>query len=94
MPWELALLAKLQSCTVYLILRTIPVYLHLLVFYNRDVVGIGSFIKIIGLWGFQTRVQASTLTFPEIISKLPQIGARGLYRGSIPAILGQFSRLS
>ncbi|KAJ6317532.1 hypothetical protein OIU76_013136 [Salix suchowensis] len=39
----------------------------------------------------KTRVQASTLTFPEIISKLPQIGARGLYRGSIPAIWGQFS---
>ncbi|XP_054814007.1 uncharacterized protein LOC129314555 [Prosopis cineraria] len=39
----------------------------------------------------KTRVQASTLSFPEIISKLPQIGARGLYRGSIPAILGQFS---
>ncbi|XP_050250214.1 uncharacterized protein LOC126697315 [Quercus robur] len=39
----------------------------------------------------KTRVQASTLTFPEIISKLPQIGIRGLYRGSIPAILGQFS---
>ncbi|KAG7998645.1 hypothetical protein I3843_01G268100 [Carya illinoinensis] len=39
----------------------------------------------------KTRVQASTLTFPEIISKLPQIGARGVYRGSIPAILGQFS---
>ncbi|CAK7325530.1 unnamed protein product [Dovyalis caffra] len=39
----------------------------------------------------KTRVQASTLTFPEIISKLPQIGVRGLYRGSIPAIWGQFS---
>ncbi|PSS04638.1 S-adenosylmethionine mitochondrial carrier protein [Actinidia chinensis var. chinensis] len=39
----------------------------------------------------KTRVQASTLTFPEIMSKLPQIGVRGLYRGSIPAILGQFS---
>ncbi|KAF7820095.1 mitochondrial substrate carrier family protein C [Senna tora] len=39
----------------------------------------------------KTRVQASTLSFPEIISKLPQIGVRGLYRGSIPAILGQFS---
>ncbi|KAM1470620.1 hypothetical protein ACFX11_041309 [Malus domestica] len=39
----------------------------------------------------KTRVQASTLTFPEIISKLPQLGVRGLYRGSIPAILGQFS---
>ncbi|KAF5453465.1 hypothetical protein F2P56_028366 [Juglans regia] len=39
----------------------------------------------------KTRVQASTLTFPEIISKLPQIGVQGLYRGSIPAILGQFS---
>ncbi|CAN6344144.1 unnamed protein product [Urochloa humidicola] len=39
----------------------------------------------------KTRVQASTLSFPELISKLPQIGLRGLYRGSIPAILGQFS---
>jgi hypothetical protein len=41
---------------------------------------------------YQTRVQASTLSFPELISQLPQIGLRGLYRGSIPAILGQFSR--
>ncbi|KAL5567217.1 hypothetical protein UlMin_030381 [Ulmus minor] len=40
----------------------------------------------------QTRVQASTLSFPKIISKLPQIGVWGLYRGSIPVILGQFSR--
>ncbi|GLT88904.1 hypothetical protein SLE2022_069120 [Rubroshorea leprosula] len=39
----------------------------------------------------KTRVQASTLSFPEIISKLPQIGVRGLYRGSSPAIVGQFS---
>ncbi|EYU39550.1 hypothetical protein ABFS82_06G195300 [Erythranthe guttata] len=39
----------------------------------------------------KTRVQASTLTFPEILAKLPQQGVRGLYRGSIPAILGQFS---
>ncbi|XP_078445123.1 uncharacterized protein LOC144714278 [Wolffia australiana] len=39
----------------------------------------------------KTRVQASTLSFPELISKLPQIGVRGLYRGSVPAILGQFS---
>ncbi|XP_047332322.1 mitochondrial substrate carrier family protein C-like [Impatiens glandulifera] len=39
----------------------------------------------------KTRVQASTLTFPEIISTLPQIGVRGLYRGSLPAIFGQFS---
>ncbi|CAI9090985.1 OLC1v1025894C1 [Oldenlandia corymbosa var. corymbosa] len=39
----------------------------------------------------KTRVQASTLTFPQILSKLPELGARGLYRGSIPAILGQFS---
>ncbi|XP_027363501.1 mitochondrial substrate carrier family protein C [Abrus precatorius] len=39
----------------------------------------------------KTRVQASTMSFPEIISKLPEIGTRGLYRGSIPAILGQFS---
>jgi hypothetical protein len=33
------------------------------------------------------------MSFPEIIAKLPEIGTRGLYRGSIPAILGQFSRL-
>ncbi|XP_068668703.1 uncharacterized protein [Aristolochia californica] len=39
----------------------------------------------------KTRVQASTLSFPELVSKLPQIGIQGLYRGSIPAILGQFS---
>uniref|UniRef100_A0A1D1ZDA8 S-adenosylmethionine mitochondrial carrier protein n=1 Tax=Anthurium amnicola TaxID=1678845 RepID=A0A1D1ZDA8_9ARAE len=39
----------------------------------------------------KTRVQASTLSFPELVSRLPQIGLRGLYRGSIPAILGQFS---
>ncbi|KAG6601149.1 S-adenosylmethionine mitochondrial carrier protein, partial [Cucurbita argyrosperma subsp. sororia] len=39
----------------------------------------------------KTRVQASTSTFPEVISRIPQIGVRGLYRGSIPAILGQFS---
>ncbi|XP_051140080.1 calcium-dependent mitochondrial ATP-magnesium/phosphate carrier protein 1-like [Andrographis paniculata] len=39
----------------------------------------------------KTQVQASTLSFPEILAKLPEIGARGLYRGSIPAILGQFA---
>ncbi|KAF0889664.1 hypothetical protein E2562_030145 [Oryza meyeriana var. granulata] len=39
----------------------------------------------------KTRVQASSLSFPDLISTLPQIGLRGLYRGSIPAILGQFS---
>ncbi|KAJ7970405.1 mitochondrial substrate carrier family protein [Quillaja saponaria] len=39
----------------------------------------------------KTRVQASAMTFPAIISKLPEIGVQGLYRGSIPAILGQFS---
>ncbi|MBA0748297.1 hypothetical protein Gogos_005138, partial [Gossypium gossypioides] len=40
----------------------------------------------------KTQVQASTtLTFPEIMSNIPQIGLRGLYKGSIPAILGQFS---
>ncbi|OIV91386.1 hypothetical protein TanjilG_02004 [Lupinus angustifolius] len=39
----------------------------------------------------KTRVQASTMSFPEIIAQVPQIGARGLYRGSIPAVLGQFS---
>ncbi|KAL3820101.1 hypothetical protein ACJIZ3_006006 [Penstemon smallii] len=38
----------------------------------------------------KTQVQASTLTFPEILSKLPQLGVRGLYMGSIPAIFGQF----
>ncbi|XP_020700454.1 mitochondrial substrate carrier family protein C [Dendrobium catenatum] len=39
----------------------------------------------------KTRVQASTLSFPELLARLPQIGLQGLYRGSIPAILGQFS---
>ncbi|KAJ4907040.1 mitochondrial substrate carrier family protein [Raphanus sativus] len=39
----------------------------------------------------KTRVQASTLSFPEVIAKLPEIGVRGVYKGSIPAILGQFS---
>lgn len=39
----------------------------------------------------KTQVQASTLNFPEVIAKLPQIGVQGLYRGSIPAVLGQFS---
>ena len=37
-------------------------------------------------------MQASTLSFPEVIAKLPEIGVRGVYKGSIPAILGQFSR--
>ncbi|XP_017644517.1 mitochondrial thiamine pyrophosphate carrier 1 [Gossypium arboreum] len=40
----------------------------------------------------KTEVQASTtLTFPDIMSKIPQIGLRGLYKGSIPATLRQFS---
>ncbi|RAL40303.1 hypothetical protein DM860_006373 [Cuscuta australis] len=39
----------------------------------------------------KTRVQASSLAFPQIMSKIPEIGAQGLYRGSIPAIVGQFS---
>ncbi|XP_074286756.1 calcium-dependent mitochondrial ATP-magnesium/phosphate carrier protein 2-like [Silene latifolia] len=39
----------------------------------------------------KTRVQTSSLSFPEVISRVPQIGVRGLYRGSIPAILGQFT---
>ncbi|KAL4277427.1 hypothetical protein AHAS_Ahas20G0306100 [Arachis hypogaea] len=39
----------------------------------------------------KTQVQASTLSLFEIISMVPQIGARGLYKGSIPAILGQLS---
>uniref|UniRef100_A0A166DSP1 EF-hand domain-containing protein n=1 Tax=Daucus carota subsp. sativus TaxID=79200 RepID=A0A166DSP1_DAUCS len=38
-----------------------------------------------------TQVQASTLNFPEVIAKIPQIGVQGLYRGSLPAVLGQFS---
>ncbi|KAK8960052.1 hypothetical protein KSP40_PGU018731 [Platanthera guangdongensis] len=39
----------------------------------------------------KTLVQATTLSFPELLSRLPQIGLQGLYRGSIPAIIGQFS---
>ncbi|PPD74299.1 hypothetical protein GOBAR_DD28773 [Gossypium barbadense] len=40
----------------------------------------------------KTQLQASTtLTFLELMSNIPQIGLRGLYKGSIPAILGQFS---
>ncbi|KAG0489618.1 hypothetical protein HPP92_006481 [Vanilla planifolia] len=39
----------------------------------------------------KTRVQASTLSFHELTMRLPQIGLQGLYRGSIPAIVGQFS---
>jgi hypothetical protein len=40
----------------------------------------------------KTRLQASTLSFPEVIARLPQIGVRGMYQGSIPAVLGQFTR--
>lgn len=41
----------------------------------------------------KTQVQASTtLSFLEILSKIPEIGARGLYKGSIPAVVGQFAR--
>ncbi|KAL8051850.1 hypothetical protein ABFX02_06G175300 [Erythranthe guttata] len=40
---------------------------------------------------YKTWVQASTVTSPEIISKISQIGVRGLYKGSIPAIVGQFA---
>ncbi|KAF8080855.1 hypothetical protein N665_0919s0017 [Sinapis alba] len=40
----------------------------------------------------KTQVQASTtLSFIEIMSKIPEIGARGLYKGSIPAVVGQFA---
>uniref|UniRef100_A0A7C9A181 EF-hand domain-containing protein n=1 Tax=Opuntia streptacantha TaxID=393608 RepID=A0A7C9A181_OPUST len=39
----------------------------------------------------KTRVQTSALSFPEVIARVPQIGVQGLYRGSIPAILGQFT---
>ncbi|KAJ0978212.1 hypothetical protein J5N97_013686 [Dioscorea zingiberensis] len=38
----------------------------------------------------KTCVQASTVSLPEVISNIPQIGLPGLYRGSIPAIFGQF----
>ncbi|XP_039135906.1 S-adenosylmethionine mitochondrial carrier protein [Dioscorea cayenensis subsp. rotundata] len=38
----------------------------------------------------KTCVQASTASFPELLSNIPQIGLHGLYRGSIPAIFGQF----
>ncbi|XP_006408753.2 S-adenosylmethionine mitochondrial carrier protein [Eutrema salsugineum] len=40
----------------------------------------------------KTQVQASTtMSFVEIMSKIPEIGARGLYKGSIPAVVGQFA---
>ncbi|KAJ6842788.1 mitochondrial substrate carrier family protein C [Iris pallida] len=39
----------------------------------------------------KTCVQASTVSFPELVSKLPEVGLQGLYKGSIPAVLGQFS---
>ncbi|KAL8210660.1 hypothetical protein R6Q57_005097 [Mikania cordata] len=39
----------------------------------------------------KTRVQASTLSFPQMIAKLPELGFQGVYRGSVPAIIGQFS---
>ncbi|CAM8957946.1 unnamed protein product [Rhodiola kirilowii] len=39
----------------------------------------------------KTQVQASTLSLPEVISMLPQIGYQGLYRGIVPAVVGQFS---
>ncbi|KAH9330572.1 hypothetical protein KI387_002680, partial [Taxus chinensis] len=38
-----------------------------------------------------TRIQASTISFFELASKLPQIGTRALYRGAVPAIWGQFT---
>ncbi|XP_020274878.1 S-adenosylmethionine mitochondrial carrier protein-like isoform X2 [Asparagus officinalis] len=40
---------------------------------------------------FKTCVQASTLSFPEIIAKLQELGFQGLYKGSIPAVLGMFT---
>eukprot|EP00897_Mesotaenium_endlicherianum_P005961 jgi/Mesen1/5393/ME000268S04588 len=39
----------------------------------------------------KTLVQASTLSLGEVVGSLPSLGLRGLYRGSIPAILGQFA---
>ncbi|XP_010547912.1 PREDICTED: S-adenosylmethionine mitochondrial carrier protein [Tarenaya hassleriana] len=40
----------------------------------------------------KTQVQASTtLSFLETLSRIPEIGSRGLYKGSIPAVAGQFA---
>eukprot|EP00850_Spirogloea_muscicola_P006767 SM000032S12151 [mRNA] locus=s32:938599:942338:+ [translate_table: standard] len=39
----------------------------------------------------KTRVQASTLSFSDVIGTIPQLGLTGLYRGCIPAIIGQFT---
>lgn len=39
----------------------------------------------------KTRVQASPVSFGEVIQGLPKIGLEGLYRGSVPAIIGQFA---
>ena len=40
----------------------------------------------------KTRVQASPITFGEVMGSLPSIGLAGLYRGAVPAIAGQFAR--
>ncbi|PKA56214.1 Protein mitoferrin-like 1, chloroplastic [Apostasia shenzhenica] len=46
-------------------------------------------LNLLTMWKIvATRVQASSLSFPEVLSNLPQIGLQGLYQGSIPAILG------
>ncbi|GAQ81564.1 mitochondrial substrate carrier family protein [Klebsormidium nitens] len=39
----------------------------------------------------KTRVQASTMSLRDLVQQLPEIGARGLYRGAVPAIAGQFA---
>ncbi|GBG82606.1 hypothetical protein CBR_g34975 [Chara braunii] len=39
----------------------------------------------------KTRVQASTLSLSEVLARVPEAGVRGLYRGAVPAIVGQFS---
>ncbi|ONK62438.1 uncharacterized protein A4U43_C07F3860 [Asparagus officinalis] len=39
----------------------------------------------------KTCVQASTLSLPELFLKLPEFGFQGLYKGSIPAVIGQFT---
>ncbi|KAE8676901.1 Chaperone DnaJ-domain superfamily protein isoform 1 [Hibiscus syriacus] len=53
--------------------------------------GLASALSTSLLHPVDTIKASSIMTFPEVISKLPQIGVQGLYRGSIPAILGQFS---